>query len=138
MELVHMTSDQWTNYAADAHLVVFNEVRPVEMNRIDFAIMTVNEGIPQTFMTARELDSETVYMQYGGSFPSAKGTVTSFTSYSLIVDYLLSKYKRITTLIENTNFPMMKFANKKGLLVVGIRYFKGQIFLEHLIEVAHA
>lgn len=134
MELVHLDAVEWSKYAEDAHLSVFNEKRPSDMNRIDFAILSVENKVPQTFMTARELDSETIYMQYGGSFPSAKGTVNSFISYSMIVDYLLTKYKRVTTLIENTNHAMMKFAMKKGLNIIGMRTFKGQIFLEHLIE----
>lgn len=140
MELVHKTAEEWKIIAEDAHLVVFNERRPADVNRIDFAMLSVENGIPQSYMTGREFDSETAYMQYGGSFPSAKGSIHSFISYSMFVDSLLSKYVRITTLIENTNHVMMKFAMKKGLLIVGIRYFKGQVFLEHMIEpeVLHA
>ncbi|MNY47228.1 hypothetical protein D3C86_1824810 [compost metagenome] len=104
------------------------------MNRIDFALMTELDGVPLSYMTCREVDEETVYMAYGGSFPSAKNTALSFQSYQAFIEYLSTKYKRATTLIENTNFPMLKFAMKEGLVITGLRNFKGSILLEHSIE----
>lgn len=134
MELIYKSPEEWSKFAADAHLVVFGEHRPPDLNRIDFAVLTVDNGVPMTFMTAREFDAESIYMQYGGSFPTALGTLRSYKSYDMIVSDFLSKYKRVTTLVENTNTPMLKFAMKRGLRIIGMRTFKGTIFLEHLIE----
>lgn len=43
-------------------------------------------------------------------------------------------YKRITTYIENKNTPMLKFAMKIGFRITGIRNYKNEILLEHLLE----
>lgn len=134
MNVVFMPADQWKQYSEQAHLICFNEHRPADMNRIDFALVADLDGIPQAYMTCREVDAETVYMQYGGAFPSAKGTVKSFRSYEAILGKLSSVYKHGTTLIENTNTPMLRFAMQAGLRVIGVRNFKQSILLEHFIE----
>ena len=134
MDLLSMDAKTWNEYAEMAHLIVFNENRPAELNRIDFAMITDIDATPQCYMTCRELDSESVYMQYGGAFPSCKGTTKSFTSYEMFVTELAQKYKRATTLISNQNIPMLKFAMKIGLRVIGIRIFKNEVFLELMVE----
>jgi hypothetical protein len=134
MHLEGYTAEEWQTFAENAHLICFNEHRPAEMNRIDFALLVVDGKTPQAYGTFREIDSETVYMQYGGSFPETLNTVKSFQAYCLVLNYLKERYKRATTLIENTNLVMMKFAMKQGLRIIGVRNFKGSILLEHYIE----
>jgi hypothetical protein len=134
MDLLLLSPDEWTQYAENAHLICFDEKRPSEMNRIDFALLVVEGNVPLGYMTCREVDNETVYMQYGGAFPSLKGTIKTWNAYCKMMDYLKSRFVRATTLIENTNQVMMKFAMKMGLQIIGIRNFKTQIFLEHFIE----
>jgi hypothetical protein len=128
------SSDEWKILAQNAHLACFNEDRSPEMNRIDFAILVVDNDVPIAYGTFREVDSETVYMQYGGSFPNVRSTIKSFKAYCACLRYLKERYKRVTTLIENTNLVMMKFAMKQGLRIIGIRNFKGSILLEHFME----
>lgn len=134
MRVIKMSSSEWDKYSADAHLICFGEERPAGMNRIDFALTAIEGDIPQAYMTCREVDSESVYMQYGGAFPSSKGTIKSFIGYTSMIAELAHRYKRASTLISNKNHAMLKFAMKVGLDIIGIRNFKGEIFLEHLIE----
>lgn len=134
MKLQRLSPQEWEGLAEQAHLAVFGEVRPASMNRIDFALVTERDSVPLQYMTCREADEETVYINYGGSFPSAKGTPLSYQCFELEMAYLQEKYKRATMLIENTNQPMLKFAMKQGLVITGIRNFKGSILLEHTIE----
>jgi hypothetical protein len=138
MKLEIFPSDEWKALAQNAHLACFGEIRDPAMNRIDYALMAADDGTPCAYMTCRELDSESVYMQYGGAFPGTKGTIKSLQSYAMFLRFLSEKYKRGTTLIENTNHPMMKFAMKMGLNITGVRYFKEngetKILLEHAIE----
>lgn len=133
MNLMVFPKAEWDKYAEYAHLVCFDEHRPKEMNRYDFALVAEEDGKPLTYMTCREFDSETIYMAYGGSFPSAKGTIKSFRAYELCLEYLSKQYSQGTTLIENDNYPMLKFAMKQGLKVIGVRSFKDSVLLEHLI-----
>lgn len=133
MKVVKFTSEQWSKYAETAHLICFDENRPADMNRIDFALVVEEDSVPLCYTTCREVDSETVYMQYGGAFPSAKGTIKSYAGYGLIIEHLLHNYANITTLIENKNTVMLKFAMKVGFLITGLRNYKNTVLLEHSI-----
>lgn len=131
MKVVALSPDEWQQMSAEAHLVCFGERRDPSMDRIDLVLMAVDEE-PLAYMTIRELDSETAYLQYGGAFPSAKGTTTSFRSYMAMLEHLkMAGYKRAGTYIENTNKPMLKFAMKAGWTITGLRTFEGSVLLEH-------
>ncbi len=128
------TPDEWKLYSENAHWVCFGKIKPAEWDRIDFALMSMRGHEPTGYMTCREWDHETLYWQFGGAFPGTKATSVSFISYQAFVDYCKARYKRITTLIENTNTPMLRMAMKVGFRICGTRVFKGDILLEHLLE----
>lgn len=134
MSIVVYSSEQWDKFASLAHYLVFKENRPSEMNRIDFALVVLKGEKPLGYMTIREIDSETCYIQYGGAFESSKDTVMTYPAYKELIDWLSVKYKYCTTLIENTNLVMLKFAMKVGFKIIGIRNFKDQILLENFIQ----
>lgn len=105
------------------------------MDRIDFALLAVTDsGSPAGYVTCRETDNETVYWQFGGAFPSIKGTVLSMRAYEDFINWTRERYSRVYTLIENTNSAMLRMAQKVGFSIIGIKNFKGQILLEHLME----
>lgn len=129
-----ISKELWAGMSESAHLTVFCEKRPWEFNRIDFALMAVDEK-PLQYVTCRELDQETLYWQYGGSFPSCKGTPKSFAAYKAIIETCRKAgYKRITFLVENNNFSMLKFAMASGFMITGVKNFQGSILLEHILE----
>lgn len=136
MNVVKLNKEDWMVLSDKAHLVVFNETRKPEMERIDFALMVEsNAGIPMQYATCRELDSESLYFQYGGSFPGTKGTIKSIQCMELILDWAeFAGYRRIAFLVENTNQAMLKLALRCGFLITGIRNFKGMILVEHTKE----
>jgi hypothetical protein len=126
----------WDLYAESAHLICFGELRPKELNRYDFTIVAENkDGVPLVYSTIRENDSVSAYMQYGGAFPSSKGTILSYRCFIEIVEWLKQKYRHINMLVENKNKPMLKFAMSAGFEIIGIRNFKNEIYLELLMEV---
>lgn len=130
-----LSPSQWSELAEEAHLLCFNEVRDCSMDRIDFALYTTDGNKPLAYMTCKELDSETVYLQYGGSFPETQGTANSYRAYQAMLKSLPELgYKRAGTYIENTNQPMLKFAMKAGWLITGTRFFEGTLLLEHTIK----
>ena len=134
MILVKATPAEWSNYSEAAHSVVFNEYRPADMDRIDFALIAEADLVPQLYMTCREFDKETVYISSGGAFPVCKGTPNSWQGFMLMLDYLKANYKRCTLLTVNDNFPMLKFALKAGFKTIGIRFFNGYVLLEQYLE----
>lgn len=134
IEVKFFLSDDWAVMSEDAHLAVFCEKRPWDFNRIDFALLAVDE-VPLQYVTCRELDKFTLYWQYGGSFPSCKGTPKSFAAYKALIEHVKTlEYKRITFLVENNNFSMLKFAMAAGFKIIGIKNFEGSILLEHVLE----
>lgn len=136
-QVIHFTPEAWNkDWAEAAHKISFNEIRPASMNRIDFALLTINpsNNKPGGFCTCRELDNETVYWQYGGSFPETIGTVWSARSYEALIEWSKQRYKRITTLVSNQNVVYLKLAMKYGFRIIGVRTFKNDIFVELLNE----
>lgn len=86
------------------------------------------------YVTCREVTSEVLYWQFGGSFPGTKDTVKTFQAYRGFSDWTKKHYKAVTTAIENTNIVMLKMAFKIGYLVTGIRTYGGQVFLQLTLE----
>ena len=135
MKVLSYSKDEWKVLAADAHAICFHELRDPEMDRIDFALLAVDEEKPLAYMTVRELDAKSAYLQHGGSFDHTRGTANSYRSYLALLNALKEKnYTRAGTYIENTNTPMLKFAMKAGWLITGIRTFEGSILLEHQLQ----
>lgn len=135
IEVKELTSEQWKYLARDAHGSVFNaEINP-DNERIDFALLSVLSPTERIigYVTCREVDHETIYWQYGGSFPTARASIHVFKAYRIMLNYCALKYKRMTTLIENTNKAMLKMAAHCGLIITGVRTFNGKILLEHTL-----
>lgn len=126
---------EWAQISENCHAVVFKEKRPAEMDRIDYVLLVEEEdGVPSGYCTVRELDSESVYWQYGGAFPGTHGTIKSVGSYESLINWTKQHYKRISTLVENTNIRYLKLAMHYGFRVIGCRTFHGKIYLELLNE----
>jgi hypothetical protein len=136
IEIFKLSKQEWSEISEKAHAACFNEVKPKEWDRIDFALVGVDKVKNQmiNFVTMREVDHETIYWQYGGSFPEYKGSLLAARSYAMAIKWCEGSYKRMVTLIENTNKSMLKLAAFNGLLVIGVRNFKGKVLLEHGIE----
>lgn len=129
MQVQKYSADEWKLVSEDAHMLIFNELRSGEMNRIDFSLVVWDDK-PLGYMTCREFDSETIYISYGGSFGKSFKILEAYKT-------MLSElkiYKRATTLVENTNTTMLKMAMSQGFLITGIKNFKDSIFLELILE----
>jgi hypothetical protein len=135
VEVVKISPAQWAEHCAhNAHLACFGEILPPEFERIDFALLAVatQTNTPVSYMTLRELDRESVYLKHGGAFDPARGTVMVLESYQAMIRHLDERYVRQSTLVLNTNIPYLKLAMAVGFRIVGIRFFKGEIYCELL------
>jgi hypothetical protein len=132
VELVKISQDRWRELESSAHLSVFGELLPPEYDRVDFALLAVEktQNQPVAYLTARELDAESVYLKYGGAFPPIKSTVNSVFIYREMMQWLQERYRRITTLVENTNTVYLKMALTVGFRPIGIRQFKNSLLVE--------
>lgn len=134
MKVVELSQEDWLTLSEDVHRTVFGESGYAALERASKALLVDLDGTPICYCTIKEDDAVTAYMQWGGAFPSSKGTALSFRGYEMMIAHLKGRYKFIRTLIENSNVSMLKFAMKVGFRVHGIRYFSGSILLEHLIK----
>ena len=122
---------EWVSLSRDAHVSVFKEEWEAEKERVDFALLTTDsEDQLIQYATLRELDSESVYIQYGGSFPTYRGSIPAYRSFQAILRWLGERYPNVTFLTENTNLAMLKFAIREGFIIVGLRATKKSIMLE--------
>lgn len=135
IETVKLSKSEWVSMASDVHLICFNEQIVPDFNNITFALLNVEDKKPQTYCTVRELDKESCYWQYGGSFPGTKGTTKTFSNMRRNIEKCLQEgYKRISFYVENDNMVMLKMALKHGFKIIGTRMFKGSVLVEFLYE----
>lgn len=132
VEISRLDPEQWSSFSEDAHRACFSELRPAYTDRIDYAILAHDphsRGI-LGYTTVRELDHESVYWQFGGVFDNiAKGPIV-YKVYLTLIEYMRKKYKRISTLVENSNVSYLKLAMKAGFRIIGVRMFKGVVLVE--------
>lgn len=130
----YFTKDDWSQYSENAHKIAFKEKKDPSLDRIDYALMAVEGTNPMGYITCRELDGDTVYWQFGGTFPGTRGTLGSWQVVEAFISFCKQRYKRITVAIENTNFVMLRMAMKAGFMINGIRYYAGTLLVEHVLE----
>ena len=132
--VIKVESIDWEKMSEEAHLICFNEIRPKSCNRIDYTLMVVDTRTdkPVSYITVKEYDDETVYWQHGGSFPGSTG-IPAWKAYNLCIDWSKGFYKRIFTLIENVNVPMLKMAMKAGFRIIGTKTISNGIMVEHYL-----
>ena len=134
IKVQQLTPGQWSPLSQQAHLIVFKEHKPSEWDRIDFALLTEKDGNIRAYVTCREISHDTLYWQYGGAFPNIKGSIYSIQDMDAFLGWCRERYARVTFLVENTNYPMLKMAMRSRFQIAGVRVFKGSILLEHLLE----
>jgi len=134
MIVERLEKEEWRELSENAHRAVFAEYKPAAKERIDYALISLKEGVLQGYCTVRELDGDSVYWQYGGAFPTSEKSIHAYRSYEAFVDYCAERYERITTLVENENVRYLKLAMHFGFRIIGCRLFGGQVFVELLLE----
>jgi RimJ/RimL family protein N-acetyltransferase len=136
-----LSPEEWTLISENAHRAMFKENRAASLDRISFAIIVEDEGGLCGYLTARELDAENVYWQFGGAFPGTHSSHKAFEYYGALIEKMKELgYKRITTLVENDNVRYLKLAMHFGFRIIGVRIFKGTVLVELLndFEESHA
>lgn len=128
--------EQWKIFSENAHAVAFGKIKDVSKERIDYALIARWEESQELigYVTVKEMDADSVYWQFGGALPPGRGTVRVWAGYQAFLEWTSQRYKRMTTLIENTNVPMLKMALHARLRITGVRNYKGEVLLEHGIE----
>ena len=134
ISIEQLTREEWATLSEDAHKIAFSEIRPTSMDRVDYALLGVDDDTlqPHAYVTVRELDSESVYWQFGGAVGGSP--ISTVRAYERAIDWSLDRYKRVTTLVESGNVRMLKLAMSVGFRIIGCRTFKGTVLCELLLE----
>lgn len=129
IEIERYTAEEWSEYSSECHQLVFKEIRDRSLDRISFAYILGDDVGPIGYVTFRELDSESVYMQYGGAIESRRG-FAAVKAFDFFMQDIWKDYKRVSTYVENENIGYLHLLMKKGFRAIGMRTFDGKIYLE--------
>ena len=131
-----ISPETWAKVSEGVHHEVFKTYKPKEWDRIDYALLILRDGDkdPIAYMTCREISNDAVYWQYGGSFDEIRGTTASWVCYKEFVAWARQRYKCVQTYTANTNATYLKMALKAGFKIIGTRNFKGEVFVDLLLE----
>lgn len=122
----------WSEISESAHLGVFSAHYPFQDERVDFALIGTKDEEVLGYVTCREIGSKTLYMQFGGVFQNTKGGILVWEAFKACLNWCRSRYQKIVMFIENTNYPMLRIAQKAGFLITGVRFCEG-ILVEHTL-----
>jgi len=123
-------AEEFSVVSEKVHELCFGEKRIEELNKYHFVIGSFIEDNFMGYSTCLEMDSETVYMQFGGVMPKYKKSHYVYSAYVKGLEVLKEHYKRAWTRIENKNKPMLKLALQVGFDITGIYNNNGKIFVE--------
>ncbi len=140
MKIVPLTPSEWQAFSEAAFQTVFGAVHDRRLDRISFALVMVDEekDEPLGYLTAREMSAEDLCWEYGGAYPAKEKSVHVLRGYMMFARWCQTRYKRIFTLVENTNHRYLKLAMKIGFNIVGTRAQGGRLFVELSMEFADA
>ncbi len=131
ISVTKLSPKEWSDVSRAAHLICFQAEHDPSIDRIDFALLAMNEkDVPMGFITVRELSKTHLYWQFGGAFPGTKGTLFSYQAYQAGKEWCAAHYETICTYIENKNVIMLKFAMKLGFRIIGIKHSFGKTLVE--------
>lgn len=133
MKIHKLSSEQWKGLSKSAHMAVFNKVRPPEVDRSDFVYFVTEDDKPFGYISVKEMDSSTAYLQFGGVVPDKRGSVKTYKGFVSVLEEL-AEYKNLTCFVENTNRVFIKMLLQLGFLVVGTRTLNKKIFVDFIKE----
>jgi ribosomal protein S8E len=118
---IHKASKQeFDTVVYKTHMAVFEDKVEETFFRYDYALFTEDgNGEPISYTLCRELNEDTVEMAYGGTVKEHRG-LSSKESMMMILNELLSTYKRAVFQTKNTNFPMLRLALSLGGKIIGV------------------
>lgn len=130
--IIRLNASEWATVSENFHRAVFSKEKPATWDRIDYAWLVIDDRTdsPIGYITVRELDHETVYWQFGGSFEWARSSVVTVRAYDACLLNQAKLSKRVTTAISAKNPRMLKLALSRGWEIFGSRNWDGETMVE--------
>ena len=131
MYITEVEPEKFAKIAKGVHSEAFGSDDYSSIEVIDFAVICMDENNePVGYATCKNENVNVCYMQAGGAFIGFKNTVFVYRAYVEILNYLLKRYKKITTRISNNNTKMLKMAIGGGFLIQGVRFWNNTVLIE--------
>lgn len=130
------TKEYWDHFVMDASEDLFGELFPKEVYKdYDFVVLIQNEDKEHVcYSTIKEVDAETAYLNFGGTFSKFRGKGLTRECFNKIVGILKSKYPRLGMTCRTQNTPMVKLGLGEGFMIIGMRMVYGFVNIELLYE----
>jgi RimJ/RimL family protein N-acetyltransferase len=128
-DFLTLTPKEWEEHKDSYYSKVFGKLRGGQ-ERIDYCLIVFCKGEIGGFLTCKELDVQTVYIQYGGVVPELRGTVYSASGVAAVTRHLSERYRFVRLRVDNSNASMLRVALKLGFLIEGLIHFNKNILLE--------
>lgn len=135
MAITFYTKDDWRETAPLAHICVFDKVIGPDLERVDFALVVGDKQTPHGYITVKEHDGQTAYLQRGGLFEQVRGKGLSEPQFLECLDWFWGRgFTKVFFNVKNDNIPMIKLGLNTGFKISGMRQFKQELLLEMMIE----
>lgn len=128
-----LDKDTWNKgFAHLAHQAVFRESFDSDLKDLSFGLLGINETHTLVaYCTVAEVGENSCFILYGGAFADFRNSITAFNAFREFDNYLSSRYDSLGFLTENKNKPMIKYGIRQGFTIIGMRFSRDKIFLEH-------
>ncbi len=127
-----MTPSEWAEISEVARAKSFGDVRPSDVDRIDFAMMLVDDyGRPAGYATGSAINAEVFHLKMGGAFPNDVGRMTMKHLYPLVHQHLRALgFGHVLTCVRSENVAVLRHAMRQGYRICGFSNFAGEPLVE--------
>lgn len=136
IEVKELSPTEWAEISEIARLKSFGDHRPPSMDRIDFALLVVDElEHPVGYATCSAINAEVVHLKMLGGFPNDTGFMSMAAGYLAVHGRLVEKgFKHVRTHIRADNVKVLRFSMTQGYRICGYTNFAGEPLVElHLV-----
>ena len=136
IRIIRLERDQWNHMSEEAHRAAFGTNRTWLMQKSDYALLALDrKNSPIGYISVVEHDKDTAHWTFGGVFSQYKNSLESFRAFQAAIEYAGVFNKQILCTVENNNNAMLRFMNKVGFRICGLRNFQNTVLLEHILRV---
>jgi len=138
MKVTLFSRQEWLEYFGnDAHFSVFKESVGDTLNKsfFDAAAVVFDNTLPVIYTTVKQLSEDSVYLEFGGSFPEYRGSFKVLKAFKLLIEtFKNSGALMVGFATKNDNVAMQKLGLGAGFLPCGFHTTKSGVFIEYTLN----
>lgn len=119
MILQKASKEEFDTVLFNVHKDIFDDAVEESFFRYDYALFTVHNNEPVSYVLINERSADTAEMYYGGTLKEHRG-ILSKESLSIFLEELFKKHQYVVFQTRNTNFPMLRLGLSMGAKITGV------------------